>query len=121
MLSLHTPRRKAISRAGRLARCAARLLPHRLVLLALMAAPTAWGKLPPPSAQEQASTAQAAARRATQQQLNAYRLCLRQDEIAAAYGAHAGARQRDARPQRVSVPPCKPPVGTAGAPARSHR
>ncbi len=95
-------------------RNAARTFPtHAAALLLLpgllLTSPALMAKLPPPSDEEVAAKQAAAQRRAQEQVRNAYLLCLRQDVIAAAYGAtKTAAGGRNLAPGQV--PPCKPPA-----------
>ena len=65
------------------------------MLIAIMGA--ALAKLPPPTEQQRAAAADAAAKSAWNDKMDAYRLCLVQDKIAAQF------RQRSAKPSLASA------------------
>ena len=98
----------------------------RTSLLALCAAAVctvASAKLPAPSPEAAAKAAEAAAKTAHAGKVDAYKLCLSMDKVAADYHAKAKAAGKDVRPA-VETPACADPgafvytpPGAASAPA----
>lgn len=75
----------------------------------------ALAKLPPPSDEAKAKAAEAAAKTAHAGKVNAYKLCLIEDKLAASYLAEARKAGKDPKP--VATPPCVNPGPMAGAEA----
>lgn len=98
-----------------------RLSTLSLLLAALVG--TAVAKLPAPSDEAKAKAAEAAAKTAHAGKVDAYKLCLAMDKVAADYRAKAKAAGKDVRPA-VETPACADPgafvytpPGAASAPA----
>ncbi|MBE7419459.1 MAG: hypothetical protein HS128_17275 [Ideonella sp.] len=72
-------------------------------------------KLPPLSDEAKAKAAEAAAKTAHAGKVNAYKVCLIEDRLAAAYLAEAKKAGKDLKP--VATPPCVNPGPLAGAEA----
>ena len=86
-------------------------VPLKLSALVLaLAAPMAWAKLPPAPATPEAKikAAEAAAKTAWSGKVDAYKLCLAQDRVAAAYRASAASSGKPV-PTAVATPPCADP------------
>jgi hypothetical protein len=79
-------------------------------LVLAMAAPMAWAKLPPPPAtpEAKAKAEEAAAKTAWSGKVDAYKLCLAQDRVAAKYRASAASAGKPV-PTAVATPPCADP------------
>lgn len=80
---------------------------------------TAWAKLPPPSDEAKAKAAEAAAKAAHGNKVEAYKLCKNMDAVAARYYADAKKSGKETKPA-VSTPACADPgpfVYTPAAPA----
>ena len=92
------------------------------LLLAVLVG-TAVAKLPAPSDEAKAKAAEAAAKAASAGKVDAYKLCLSMDKVAADYHAKAKTAGKDVRPA-VETPACADPgafvytpPGAASAPA----
>ena len=81
-------------------------LPLALLLAALVG--TAVAKLPAPSDEAKAKAAEAAAKTAHAGKVDAYKLCLSMDKVAADYHAKAKAAGKEAKPA-VETPACADP------------
>jgi hypothetical protein len=68
----------------------------------------AWAKLPPPSEEAKAKSAEAAAKSAWSGKVEAYRLCQSQEAVAASYYAATKKDGKDVKPP-VATPPCTDP------------
>lgn len=85
----------------------------------LVLASTAWAKLPPPSDEAKAKAAEAAAKTAHGNKVDAYKLCKNMDAVAARYYADAKKAGKETKPA-VPTPACADPgpfVYTPAAPA----
>jgi hypothetical protein len=96
-------------------------LPLALLLAALVG--TAVAKLPAPSEEAKAKAAEAAAKTAHAGKVDAYKLCLSMDKVAADYHAKAKAAGKEVKPP-TETPACADPgafvytpPGAASAPA----
>lgn len=78
------------------------------LLIAILLCPPAFAKLPPPSEEETARAAEAAAKAAWSNQLGQYQLCLAMDRTAAAYRKSTRAAG-NAVPVPVATPHCTDP------------
>jgi hypothetical protein len=79
-----------------------------LVIAALLAGNAALAKLPPPSDEAKAKSAEAAAKSAWSGKVEAYQLCQSQEAVAAGYYAAAKKDGKDVKPP-VATPPCTDP------------
>jgi hypothetical protein len=87
---------------------------YSLTLLIALIAPSAFAVLPPPTAAEKATAAEAAARDAWENKVGAYQLCKAQDRVAAKYRArNESAGKPEATPACHDPGPYHPPVATA--------
>jgi hypothetical protein len=79
-------------------------------LVLALAAPIAWAKLPPPAAtpEAKAKAAETAAKTAWSGKVDAYKLCLAQDRVAAKYRASAAAAGKPVA-TAAATPPCADP------------
>ena len=97
---------------------------HALTLtLTLLAAGAALAKLPPPGDEAKAKAAEAAAKTAHTGKVDAYKLCMAMDKVAADYRGKAKAAGKETRPA-AETPACADPgpfvyvpPGAASAPA----
>jgi len=93
-----------------------------LIALLSLAATGALAKLPAPSDEAKAKAAEAAAKTAHAGKVDAYKLCLSMDRVAASYQAGAKKAGKDLKPA-TATPPCAdpgpfvPPSAAASAPA----
>jgi hypothetical protein len=95
-----------------------------LVLATLLGAAQVSAKLPPPSDEAKAKTAEAAAKTAHNGKVDAYQLCKSMDKVAADYYAAAKKAGTETKPP-VATPPCvdpgpfvyPPPAPAAAVPA----
>ena len=87
-----------------------------LSAFALLQAPVAQAKLPPPPAEAQAKAAQAAARSAWSNKVANYQLCVSQDKVVARYLAERRSAGKPV-PTAAEPPPCSDPGPFVEAPA----
>jgi hypothetical protein len=84
------------------------LLRTMSAILSLMCLGSAWGKLPPPTEEARAKSAEAATKAAWTDKVGAYQLCLAMDRTATAYRRKAAAEGKiTAAPS--PTPPCSDP------------
>ena len=79
-----------------------------LALAALLASGPAWAKLPAPSDEAKAKAAEAAAKTAHAGKVDAYKLCLSMDRVAAGYQA-AAKKDGKSLPAALDTPACADP------------
>lgn len=79
-----------------------------LLATLVLAATGAFAKLPPPSDEAKAKAAEAAAKAAHGGKVEAYKLCLSMDRVAAGYVAQAKKTGKEPKPA-TATPPCADP------------
>ena len=80
----------------------------------------ATAKLPPPSEEDKAKAAEAAAKAAWAGKVDVYKLCLVQDKVAAGYFASAKAAGKDTK-TALATPPCSDPGAFVAAPVEAPK
>jgi hypothetical protein len=78
-----------------------------IAAIAMLQAPAALAKLPPPSDEAKAKAAEAAAKTAYSNKVAAYQLCKSMDRVAGLYLASARKNGKDVKP--TETPPCSDP------------
>jgi hypothetical protein len=102
---------------------AARAATALAIGIALFASVPAWAKLPPPSEEAKAKAAEAAAKAAHNNKVEAYKLCKSMDQVASGYYANAKKAGKEAAPAVATAPCADPgpfvytPPAAASAPA----